>query len=458
MTSQLPPQSSEAEESVLGAILIDGDAITEVSETLKASDFYKPANSKVYAAVLSLYELRQPIDILTVSEELERRGQIEEIGGRAALADLCDRTPTAVHAKQYAKIVERKAVLRGLISAAGRIASIGYEDPADAIEAIDRAESELFAISERRTVSGFTSIETLLSEAYDRLDHLHQNRGQLMGLRTGFTDIDSNTQGLQASDFIVLAARPSVGKTSLALNIAEYAAVREGKSVGVFSLEMSKEQLVLRLLSSVTQINSFKLRSGFLGEMDFPKIASAMETLSRAKIFIDDTASISVMELRTKARRLKMEHGLDLLIVDYLQLMQPGSSGRESNRVQEVSEISRGLKALARELGIPVLALSQLSRQTEMRGDSKEPRLSDLRESGAIEQDADVVIFLWRKADRIEETDAVGEAIDFSIAKHRNGPTGAGQLYFMKEQTRFVNLVRERNDGAQGGGDNEPVM
>ena len=458
MSIQLPPQSSEAEESVLGAILIDGDAITEVSETLKASDFYKPANSKVYAAVLSLYELRQPIDILTVSEELERRGQIEEIGGRAALADLCDRTPTAVHAKQYAKIVERKAVLRGLISAAGRIASIGYEDPADAIEAIDRAESELFAISERRTVSGFTSIETLLSEAYDRLDHLHQNRGQLMGLRTGFTDIDSNTQGLQASDFIVLAARPSVGKTSLALNIAEYAAVREGKSVGVFSLEMSKEQLVLRLLSSVTQINSFKLRSGFLGEMDFPKIASAMETLSRAKIFIDDTASISVMELRTKARRLKMEHGLDLLIVDYLQLMQPGSSGRESNRVQEVSEISRGLKALARELGIPVLALSQLSRQTEMRGDSKEPRLSDLRESGAIEQDADVVIFLWRKADRIEETDAVGEAIDFSIAKHRNGPTGAGQLYFMKEQTRFVNLVRERNDGAQGGGDNEPVM
>jgi replicative DNA helicase len=363
-----------------------------------------------------------------------------------------------VHAKQYAKIVERKAVLRGLISAAGRIASIGYEDPADAIEAIDRAESELFAISERRTVSGFTSIETLLSEAYDRLDHLHQNRGQLMGLRTGFTDIDSKTQGLQASDFIVLAARPSVGKTSLALNIAEYAAVREGKSVGVFSLEMSKEQLVLRLLSSVTQINSFKLRSGFLGEMDFPKIASAMETLSRAKIFIDDTASISVMELRTKARRLKMEHGLDLLIVDYLQLMQPGSSGRESNRVQEVSEISRGLKALARELGIPVLALSQLSRQIEMRSDSKEPRLSDLRESGAIEQDADMVIFLWRKTDRIEESDAVGETIDFSIAKHRNGPTGVGQLYFMKEQTRFVNLVRERSDGAQGGGEGEPVM
>ncbi len=458
MSIQLPPQSSEAEESVLGAILIDGDAITEVSETLKATDFYKPANSKVYAAVLSLYELRQPIDILTVSEELERRGQIEEIGGRAALADLCDRTPTAVHAKQYAKIVERKAVLRGLISAAGRIASIGYEDPADAIEAIDRAESELFAISERRTASGFTSIETLLGQAYERLDHLHQNRGQLMGLRTGFTDIDNKTQGLQASDFIVLAARPSVGKTSLALNIAEYAGVREGKSVGVFSLEMSKEQLVLRLLSSVTKIDSFKLRSGFLAEMDFPKIASAMETLSRAKIFIDDTASISVMELRTKARRLKMEHGLDLLIVDYLQLMQPGSSGRESNRVQEVSEISRGLKALARELGIPVLALSQLSRQTEMRGDSKEPRLSDLRESGAIEQDADVVIFLWRKADRIEETDAVGEAIDFSIAKHRNGPTGAGQLYFVKDQTRFVNLVRERNDGAQGGGDSEPVM
>jgi len=437
MTSQLPPQSSEAEESVLGAILIDGDAITEVSETLKASDFYKPANSKVYAAVLSLYELRQPIDILTVSEELERRGQIEEIGGRAALADLCDRTPTAVHAKQYAKIVERKAVLRGLISAAGRIASIGYEDPADAIEAIDRAESELFAISERRTASGFTSIEELLGQAYERLDHLHQNRGQLMGLRTGFTDIDSKTQGLQASDFIVLAARPSVGKTSLALNIAEYAGVREGKSVGVFSLEMSKEQLVLRLLSSVTKIDSFKLRSGFLAEMDFPKIASAMETLSRAKIFIDDTASISVMELRTKARRLKMEHGLDLLIVDYLQLMQvPGNT---ENRATEIAEISRGLKALAKELRVPVIALSQLNRGVEQRVDKK-PVMSDLRESGAIEQDADMILLIYREEVYDKNTTKKGIA-EIDLAKHRNGETGTFLLTFQGQYSRFTNYA-----------------
>lgn len=325
----------------------------EIADSLKPGDFYKPANAKVYSAIQRLYEQSQPIDILTVSEELERRGQIEEIGGRAALADLCDRTPTAVHAKQYAKIVERKSMLRGLIGAAGRIASIGYEDPSDISEAIDRAESELFAVSERRAANGFTQIGTLVGAAYDQLDRMHQNRGQLMGLRTGYTAIDTITQGLQNSDFIVLAARPSVGKTSLALNIAENVSLREGKSVGVFSLEMSKEQLVLRLLSSVTKINSFNLRSGQVKDLDFPKIADALGTLSNAKMFIDDTVNISVMELRTKARRLKMEQGLDLLIVDYLQLMQPGQQNRDGNRVQEVSDISRGLKALARELRNP---------------------------------------------------------------------------------------------------------
>jgi len=332
MSNQLPPQSSDAEESILGALLIDGEVMMEIAESLKPSDFYKPANAKVYSAIMRLFEQGQPIDILTVSEELERRGQIEEIGGRATLADLCDRTPTAVHAKQYAKIVERKSMLRGLIGAAGRIASIGYEDPADISEAIDRAESELFAVSERHAVNGFTQISTLLGETYEQLDRMHQNRGQLMGLRTGYSDIDRITQGLQNSDLIVIAARPSVGKTSLALNIAENVAVREGKSVGVFSLEMSKEQLVLRLLSSVTKINSYNLRSGHVSDMDFPKIANAMGMLSNAKMFIDDTASISVMELRTKARRLKMEHGLDLLIVDYLQLMQPGQQSRDGNR------------------------------------------------------------------------------------------------------------------------------
>ena len=443
MSSQLPPQSSDAEESILGALLIDGEVMLEIADSLKPGDFYKPANAKVYSVIQKLYEQSLPIDILTVSEELERRGQIEEIGGRAALADLCDRTPTAVHAKQYAKIVERKSMLRGLIGAAGRIASIGYEDPADISEAIDRAESELFAVSERRAATGFTQIGKLVGDAYDQLDRMHQNRGQLMGLRTGYTAIDTIMQGLQNSDFIVLAARPSVGKSSFALNIAENVALREGKSVGVFSLEMSKEQLVLRLLSSVTKINSFNLRSGQVSGVDFDKIANALGTLSDAKIFIDDTVNISVMELRTKARRLKMEQGLDLLIVDYLQLMQPGQQSRDGNRVQEVSDISRGLKALARELGIPILALSQLSRQTEAR-EKGEPRLSDLRESGAIEQDADVVIFLYRDGERNDDAGVTGEAINFNVAKHRNGPTGSGQLWFRKEETRFVNLVRER--------------
>ena len=458
MSNQLPPQSSDAEESILGALLIDGEVMLEIADSLKPADFYKPAHAKVYSAIQRLYEQSQPIDILTVSEELERRGQIEEIGGRAALADLCDRTPTAVHAKQYAKIVERKSMLRGLIGAAGRIASIGYEDPSDISEAIDRAESELFAVSERRAVSGFTQVGKLVGDAYDRLDRMHQNRGQLMGLRTGYTAIDTITQGLQNSDFIVLAARPSVGKTSLALNIAENVSLREGKSVGVFSLEMSKEQLVLRLLSSVTKINSFNLRSGQVKDMDFPKIADALGTLSNAKMFIDDTVNISVMELRTKARRLKMEQGLDLLIVDYLQLMQPGQQSRDGNRVQEVSDISRGLKALARELGIPIIALSQLSRQTEAR-EKGEPRLSDLRESGAIEQDADVVIFLYRDAERSDDASVTGEAINFNVAKHRNGPTGSGQLWFRKEETRFINLVRERAPELPAPGtEGDPLM
>ena len=458
MSNQLPPQSSDAEESILGALLIDGEVMLEIADSLKPGDFYKPANAKVYSAIQRLYEQSQPIDILTVSEELERRGQIEEIGGRAALADLCDRTPTAVHAKQYAKIVERKSMLRGLIGAAGRIASIGYEDPSDISEAIDRAEAELFAVSERRAANGFTQIGTLVGAAYDQLDRMHQNRGQLMGLRTGYTAIDTITQGLQNSDFIVLAARPSVGKTSLALNIAENVSLREGKSVGVFSLEMSKEQLVLRLLSSVTKINSFNLRSGQVSGLDFSKIADALGTLSSAKMFIDDTVNISVMELRTKARRLKMEQGLDLLIVDYLQLMQPGQQSRDGNRVQEVSDISRGLKALARELGIPIIALSQLSRQTEAR-EKGEPRLSDLRESGAIEQDADVVIFLYRDGERSDDAGVTGEAINFNVAKHRNGPTGSGQLWFRKEETRFVNLVRERAPELPApGAEGDPLM
>jgi len=440
---RLPPQSVDAEESVLGSILIDRDAVVEVAEFLRPEDFYRQANGLVYGAVLELFERSEPVDIVTVAETLERAGRLEGVGGRAYLSSLSNRTPTAVHAVHYARIVERKAVLRNLIAAAGKVAAIGYEDGADIQAAIDRAESELFAVSQRRVDVGFSALRVLLHDAYDRLDYLHEHRGEVSGVRTGFADLDTLTTGLQKSDLVVLAARPSVGKTSLALNIAENAAVRDGKSVGVFSLEMSKEQLVLRLLSSVANIDSQRLRSGFLEEMDFARIAPAMNALSEAPIYIDDTPNISTMELRTKARRLQAESGLDLVIVDYLQLMQATSQSRDANRVQEVSEISRGLKALARELKVPVIALSQLSRQAEMR-ESKEPRLSDLRESGAIEQDADLVLFLWREKEKQDDADADGEVVNLRLAKHRNGPTGELQLWFRKRQTRFVSYTGDR--------------
>jgi replicative DNA helicase len=444
MIDRLPPQSLEAEQSVLGAILIDRETIIEIAEFLRPEDFYRQAHAKVYQAMLELFERREPVDLVTVAETLERNEDIEAIGGRSYLSTLSNQTPTAVHAVQYARIVERKAVLRNLIGAAGKIAGIGYEDPAEIQEAIDRAESELFQVSNRRITVGFAQLKELLHAAYDRLDYLHAHRGELNGVASGFKDLDALTTGFQKSDLIVVAARPSVGKTSFALNVAEWAAVREKRSVGLFSLEMSKEQLVLRLLSSVANIDSTRLRTGFLEEMDFARIAPAMNDLSEAQLYIDDTPNITSMELRTKARRLQAESGLDLVIVDYLQLMQATTTNRDANRVQEVSEISRGLKALARELSVPVIALSQLSRQPEMR-ESKEPRLSDLRESGAIEQDADLVIFLYREKDKPgEEEQTDGEVINVKLAKHRNGPTGDIQLWFRKSQTRFQSYAGQR--------------
>jgi len=441
---RLPPQNMDSEQAVLGSILIDRDAIIEVADFLHPEDFYRQANGRIFGAMLELFEHREPIDVVTVAEALERAGDLESVGGAGYLSQLGNDTPTAVHVAQYGRIVERKAVLRRLIGAAGRIAAIGYEDGNDIQESIDRAEAELFAVSQQRTADGFSPLKALLHDAYDRLDYLHAHRGEIVGVPSGFGDLDQLTTGFQPSDLIILAARPSVGKTSLALNVAEHAAVREGKTVGIFSLEMSKEQLVLRLLSSVANIDSQRLRSGFLEEMDFARIAPALQALSDAPVFIDDTPNISTMELRTKARRLQAERGLDLLIVDYLQLMQATASTRDANRVQEVSEISRGLKALARELRVPVIALSQLSRQPEMR-ESREPRLSDLRESGAIEQDADLVLFLWREKERgAEEGDADGEVINLRLAKHRNGPTGEVKLWFRKSQTRFVGYAAER--------------
>ena len=435
---KLAPQAVEAEQSVLGSILIDGDAILKVGDFLKPADFYRAQHADVYEAMLALHGQREPIDLVTLGDELRRRERLDGVGGAGYLTTLMNAVPTAVHVEHYGRIVERKAVLRNLIGAAGKIAAVGYEEANDAEAAIDRAESILFEISQRRTEGGFDSLSTLLGQAYDRLEYLHDHRGQILGVPTGLSQLDALLGGFQPSDLVILAARPSVGKTSLALNVAQHAAVRENRKVALFSLEMSKEQLALRLLSAESGINPRPLQTGFVDETDWSKIAQVMNSMAAAPMWIDDSPALSVMELRTKARRLEAEqHGLDLVIVDYLQLMQASSPSRDANRVQEVSEISRGLKQLARELKVPVLALSQLSRGVEQRG-TAEPRLSDLRESGSIEQDSDVVIFLYRAED--QNPDAEVELIKAKVAKHRNGPIGEVPLQFRKNNTRFYTV------------------
>jgi replicative DNA helicase len=436
---KLAPQAVEAEQSVLGSILIDDDAILKIADFLKPVDFYRAQHGDIYEAMLALHGQREPIDLITLGDELRRRDRLETVGGPAYLTQLMNTVPTAVHVEHYGRIVERKAVLRNIIGAAGRIAAVGYEEANDAEAAIDRAESILFEVSQRRTDGGFISLATLLGDAYERLAFLHEHRGQILGVPSGLSQLDALLGGFQPSDLIILAARPSVGKTSLALNIAQHAAMREGKKVAVFSLEMSKEQLALRLLSAESGINPRPLQTGFLEETDWAKIAHVMNDMAGAPLWIDDTAALTVMELRTKARRLELEQrGIDLLIVDYLQLMQAATPTKDGNRVQEVSEISRGLKMLARELKIPVIALSQLSRNVEQRG-SAEPRLSDLRESGSLEQDSDVVIFLYRDGD--QSTEAEVELVKAKVAKHRNGPIGEVPLQFRKSNTRFYTLA-----------------
>ena len=438
---KLAPQAVEAEQSVLGSILIDPEAILKVAEFLRPVDFYRAQHADIYEAMVGLHGQREPIDLVTLGDELARRERLEAVGGPAYLANLMNAVPTAVHVEHYGRIVERKAVLRNLIAAAGKIAAVGYEEANDAEIAIDRAEGILFEISQRRTVGGFESLATLLGHAYDRLEYLHEHRGQILGIPSGLSQLDTLLGGFQPSDLIILAARPSVGKTSMALNIAQHAAVREGKKVGIFSLEMSREQLALRLLSAESGINPRPLQTGFVDETDWSKIAEVMNAMHNAPMWIDDSPALTVMELRTKARRLEAEQrGLDLVIVDYLQLMQGAMNQKEANRVQEVSEISRGLKQLARELKVPVIALSQLSRGVEQRG-TQEPRLSDLRESGSIEQDADVVIFLYREGEQNSESEV--ELVKAKVAKHRNGPIGEVPLQFRKANTRFYTMQRE---------------
>ncbi len=436
---RLPPQNVEAEEAVLGSLLIDREAIGRVASFLRDGDFYRDRNREIYAAALTLYDRREPIDLLTLKDELERRGKLEEVGGAAYLASLSANVPTAIHIEFYARIVERTAILRRLIGAAGQIAALAYEPTNDVDAVLDRAEQLLFAVSQRRLTRDYVSLHQALKDYFDTIDFLHQHKGEVVGVPTGFRDLDQMTGGLHPSDLIIIAGRPAVGKTSFALTIAHAAAVKHHVPVAIFSLEMSVEQLVQRLLCSEASVDSHRLRSGYIDEYEWHRISQAFGVLSEAPIYIDDTANITTLELRAKARRMKAEHDIQLLVIDYLQLMQ--GRGLE-NRVQEVSEISRGLKGLARELNVPVIALSQLSRAVESRQDHR-PVLSDLRESGSIEQDADIVMFIHREELYKRDTERKNIA-DVIVAKHRNGPTGEIALRFFPAQTRFADLERFR--------------
>jgi replicative DNA helicase len=442
---KLLPQNIEAECGVLGSIIIDPEAIVQVSDFLRADDFYRDAHRTIYEVILQLYEEHEPADFITICDELERRNKLEEVGGASYITSLINQVPTSGNVEFYARIVERSAILRRLIHAAGQIAAIAYEE-GDADIALDKAEQLIFNISQRHARSDFTHLRDVLAEYMNKLDQLHERRGTIVGVPTGFTDLDRLTGGLQKSDLIVLAARPGIGKTSLALSLAHNSALKYHNSIAVFSLEMSKDQLAQRLLSMDARIDQQRLRTGIIEEDEWDRIVYAMDTLSESNIWIDDTASISTMEMRSKARRLQAEHGIDLIIVDYLQLMQATIGGkRNENRVQEISEISRSLKGLARELNIPVLALAQLSRAVESR-QSKVPQLSDLRESGSIEQDSDIVMFIYRDDLYNHESERKNIA-DIIIAKHRNGPVGEISLYFQASQTRFRDL--ELNPSAE---------
>ena len=441
---RLPPQNVEAEEAVLGALLIDPDAIIRLATILNPGDFYREKHGWIYDAMLNLHDRREPIDFLTVCDELERREQLNEVGGPAFITSLINAVPTSIHAEHYARIVERTATRRRLIDAAGQIAALAYQEADDVEEVVDRAEQILFGVSERRISRELVPIREVLSDYYDRIEYLTRHQGEMIGIPTGFSDIDKLLGGLQRSDMVILAARPSVGKTSLALSFALNAAKKHKQRIAFFSLEMSDEQVVQRLISSETGIDSQRLRRGEIVEGEWGRFMKATSDLADTHFYIDDTPSISALELRTKARRLHAEVGLDLIIVDYLQLMR--GDYRSENRVQEISTISRALKALARELNVPVLALSQLSRGVESRTDKK-PILSDLRESGALEQDADVVIFIYRDELYNENTERKSIA-DIIVAKHRNGPTGSVALYFKKELAQFreAELRREEID------------
>jgi len=445
---KLPPQNIEAEQSILGGILIENEAVNRVMEILDADDFYRDAHRKIFNALINLSERDEPADLITLTNELRKIDQLDFIGGASYLASLIDSVPTAANIEYYAKIVKEKAILRKLIQTSTDIITQSYEDRGDVEGFLDEAERAIFEISEKRVKPSFYSIREIVKESFATIERLFKKKELVTGVPSGFKELDRMTAGFQPSDLIIIAGRPSMGKTAFCLNVAQYAAIENKIPVAIFSLEMSKEQLVQRLLCSHARVDAHKVRTGYLSAQDWPLLTAAAGKLSEAPIFIDDTAGISVLELRAKARRLKSHHDIKLIVLDYLQLMRGGSN--IENRQQEISEISRSLKALARELNVPVIAISQLSRAVESRTDHR-PQLSDLRESGAIEQDADVVVLLMREEYYNANEQNKGSA-DVIIAKQRNGPVGTVKLSFIKEYTRFENFALSEGQNYDDGG------
>ncbi len=434
---KVPPQSLDAEESVLGGVLLDGHALDRVIEGMSIDDFYRESHRKIFRAMLTLSEKGEPIDLITLADTLKARGELPESGGATYLAELVDKVPSAANIVHYARIVREKAVLRNLINVANAIASRCYSGPEDVERFLDEAERLIFAVSEKRIRPSFLKMSDLIIDTVKTVEKLYERKELITGVPTGFLDLDRMTAGLQPSDLIIVAARPSVGKTAFVLNIAQYVALHANTGVGIFSLEMAKEQLVLRMLCSEARVDTAKVRTGYLGERDFSRLATAAGRLAEAPIYIDDTPAQNVLELRAKARRLKREANIGLVIIDYLQLMR--GLDTQENRTQELSEVSRSLKSLAKELKVPVVALSQLNRQVEQRADRR-PVMSDIRDSGCIEQDGDVILFIYR--DEVYKPDSQDEGVaEIIVGKQRNGPTGTVRLAFRKEYTRFDNLV-----------------
>ncbi len=436
---RMPPNNIEAEKSVLGSLMLDSSAIHVVSDILNPEDFYDQKHSIIYGAMLELYEKREPIDVLSVSSRLKGKKQIKEIGGNTYLAELVNAVPTASNVKHYADIVREKSVLRDLIQVSNYISNLGFDEESDVEQALDDAEKRIFSIARFSVKQKFQNIKTALGEAWERIDRLNKSQGELRGVPTGFAELDNMLAGFQKSDLIILAARPSMGKTALALNIARNVACKSNIPVGIFSLEMSAQSLVDRFISSEAHVDSWKLRTGRISsEQEFQRIRDALDTLSKSPLFIDDEPTNNIMQMRAMARRLQAEQGLGLIIVDYIQLMMPRF--RAESAVQQMTEISRSLKALARELEVPILAISQLSRAVESRHD-KRPKLHDLRDSGSIEQDADVVMFIYRE-DRYNENTDKQNIVEILVEKHRNGPIGKVQLYFDPQKVSFYNIEK----------------